>query len=548
MSNYSDYTKSSVQLFSRPELHAVEGSAIQRRTSQLFIQNGHTEENPQAVHKATMFESLSKNLQALGQNTRQCASHILQSYRDWKAEGAGQKLIPGLPHMVLSQIWTGSALANLPGLNDSILRAQKKGTKDETIYAASFQSPDPQVITRFREYSVFPTYPTKGVELTNRHKAKLLDMATKSSSYRTIGEELLKSAEKGTPIYMNLSPEARELMQQINLELIQEHLTDIHTLSQHNAPAGLPCNMNYFENEVYDTLARGLSFIDKSLLENATIKIPVRVQGDQFELKEFNINRFNLSGSPENNQVNHKTGHPIFFLTPTVNDKSASPMIVARGTLLADDGRDGAKESIQADGRKDISLKWIANNEVLDQKMSQLHQEYGAFNVCGHSLGGNIATLLTVKYFSMIKETVTISGAQVNESIRKRWDEILPDKRPFLKHIMVEGDAVPGGGVIIGEAVIAEQKKTVNNRSEPDHKKNFVERHLKPFNNDYVRYAEIDIQKENSKTTRSLSSGGVHGLGRLIQEKSLKNIVLGTGQRETIYEELEAFINKQLRV
>ena len=340
-------------------------------------------------------------------------------------------------------------------------------------------------------------------------------------------QELLSGIGEEIP-YKDLSDNARLLFNAVNLGLIKEHLADIKTLANlEKGPDLSHLGINYFETEIQDTLARGLSFIDKRLLSDNDLKIQVPIkQGDgKFALQDYKVDRFNLSGksnanaNPEELKKFHQEGHPIFLLKP---EEGGPPLIVARGTLLADNATDGAFASIQADGRKDLSLKWIVGNPNLKSAMDELYKAHGPIQVCGHSLGGNIATTLAVAFPEHISRVTTISAPHVSKEVYAAWMNIPMDKRPKVDHIIVEHDLVPSGGKrIIGSAILAEQLDENNN---PVIGSNPTDRHLQNFNNRNVRYAAINKTKETEKAIRGLNTANVIVAGRFVQEKTQRSV------------------------
>lgn len=460
------------------------------------------------------------------------------------ARGSSDLKLPLAPFL-LNSIWGLSSALRIPGFTGALNRSELNNPNVEPVdirlgqfISKSFGEGYFALKDRYADYSVFPTYPTRPVELTEGHKRMLEGNETKEA------KELLKSAESGSPVYMELTPEARKLFNEVNLDLVKEHLQDIAKLANETDDRFKPdlshLGMDYFENEIYDTLSRGLAFIDKSMLTD--IEVPVKQADGSFEMQNFDIERFNISGRDAAGEIDHSVGHPIFFLKPQV--EGTPPLIVARGTLLADDGNDGAQESVEADGRKDMSLKWVMENKELKTKMKDMHAEYGPIKVCGHSLGGNIALVLSARFFNLIDSTVAISAPQVSNEIYEEWKKIPENQRPKVQNILVEGDLVPGGGdKIMGFAVLAEQNITAARRVEYD---NPVERHLKPFNNGNVRYAAVDKEEETDKTLRKMATFNVAKMGRLVQDKSFMEIVRGTGRRETALDDLATEIQDNL--
>lgn len=483
---------------------------------------------------------------------------------------AQSKTKTALPPLVLKAIWTGGAVISY--LSSHISSAERtlhripdtelpQSQVKHNILISGHRDP---VVTRFRSYNAYPPYPTEPVPLSSRHK-ELLGGDSKAGTQKIETllnehkiafngniEDAVKELQKqsGNDVikenktfnvnelsslfskngadkkkaFQDLSPNTQKLYQAVHLALVKEHMSDICEMA--NRPGLVNADLdglglNYFQVEVYDTLARGLAFSDKNLLKNLekdqTIDIPTKNSEGKYELVKYNVERFNLSdtGGEKKGDINHQEGHPLFFLTPKDNE-TAPPMVVARGTLLADDGGDGAATSVRADGKKQISLKWIAGNEKLQKKMNEIHKEHGNINVCGHSLGGNIGSVLAVAFPRQINESVNISGVHTSKEVYQQWNNIHPLDRPLVTQIPVEGDIVPGGGErMIGTAVGAEE---LGSKGVQD-SKNPTKRHLTTWNNsgDGVRYFPIDKQKEHSTKERFLSNLQVVVAGRSLQ-------------------------------
>jgi|GEM_PF-5885356 len=456
-----------------------------------------------------------------------------------------------VPESVLNTMWKGSSVLKSFLFKDAIKREElgDKSIPDITVKINEDNNDNKEIKEakiRYRNYSVYPPYPTRRIELTKGHH-KLMCKYIKGHEKEV--KELEESASKGSPIYKNLSPEARLFFNKINLDLIKEHLKDIQTLAnqKENGNNLSSFGMDYFENEIYDTLSRGLAFVDKSLLKD--IEVPVKQPDGTFELKKFDIERFNLSDgektkTDKSEKIDHNKGHPIFFLKPQQGE-GVRPIVVARGTLLADDGNDGAKSSMQADGRKDLSLKWIMNNKELAAKMEEMYGTYGSCDVCGHSLGGHVAQILSIRFHHQIDQTVTISAPFLSNAVYEKWKEIPKEQRPQVINICVEGDLVPSGGKkIIGTAILAEQQDDQGKMIGCD---NPIERHLKPFNNSQVRYGVIYKKKELGKIMRTMATAMVILTGRLMQQKKVTEHVIGTGERKEALNKLSEFISKSCK-
>lgn len=475
-----------------------------------------------------------------------------------KIEKTDKQHKPVFNSVVMKAIWSGSKALQNKLFKSALERTplQHDDIKSQTINP-SLQFPiigeDSKVEgarTRFQQYNVFPPFPTQPTPVSDRLLEILQSSETGIEDFLTsqgvdtskltidasvVGEIVQKSnipvtakksmldkihsTLKGKPSYKDLSPQALKLYQALNFAMLKEHLKDIHTLSTHTDDNTLGhFGLDYLEMEVTDTLARGLAYIDKSLLQGQTIEIPVKINGE-FVLKEFNIERFSLSDSSINPQSDHTTGHPVYFLTPTDNEgKKVAPIIVARGTLLLDTQKEnGALDSVKADGRKDISLKWIAGNRQLEEKIKDLYEEHGAINVCGHSLGGNIASILPIAFPAYINQSTAISAIHVNEEIYETWSRIDPLDRPFVTQIPVEGDLVPGtGNKMVGSPIAVR-----NFHPAPI---NPTKQHLIPFNNRKVEYFPVDKQAEQAKNLRKMNSATVVVAGRAVQGKAENQI------------------------
>ena len=407
-------------------------------------------------------------------------------------------------------------------------------------------------LDRFAEYSVYPPYPTQPLELTQRQRDLLDKLEYELQQSNSPNLDALKKAKQELltegKLYCDLSDNARGVLSSVNLDLVKEHLKDIADLANkiESRPQLDHLGIDYYETEIYDTLARGLAFIDKRLLkpllEDSSLQVPIKQVDGTFVLKPFHVERFNLSGGEKTDMgsIDHDKGHPIFFLKPV--DQEDAPMIVARGTLLADDGTDGAYVSVQADGRKDLSMKWIMQNNELRTKMEDMVAENNKkFKVCGHSLGGNIAATLCVANPDLIDSAITISAAHVSKDVYNIWKKIPQKLRPKIDNIFVEGDLIPSGGRrILGMAIGAKQidNKNIHNP---------VDRHLKPFNNTKVQYYALDKEKEQKKIGRTLASTSVTFLGRLIQDKKaakkLTSHQVSEGTRKKLLSNMDAFVN-----
>lgn len=447
-----------------------------------------------------------------------------------------------LPPVILKTIWSLSNLLRMPKIDDSLTRShlsEESGGPPPVKVDMSHKNSEGEMSPenhRFTSYSVYPPYPTNPTPIDSR-QLKILQNKDENIPFEKVKAnlvkidpnfpyskaivELIKAKERGTP-YQDLSPDAKLFHQAMNLELIKEHFSDICALANNEGGPDLSSlGANYFEVEVNDTLARGLSFIDKRLIDKQTIEVPIKGADGKFELKQYNIERFNLSGSEkspdDSNKIDHSQGHPLFLLKPANPDKITPPLVVARGTLLADNGQDGAFASVQADGRKDLSLKWIMGNEELKDKLDELHSEFGPIKVTGHSLGGNIATVMGIAFSSHIDQVMTFSAPHVSKDVYKSYESTPINERASFIHIPVRGDLVPSGGGPRNPGINLEAREmdgeghTVSG--------NPTERHLKPFNNRSVEFSAIDKEKEAHKGTRWLNTAGVIVAGRFIQNK-----------------------------
>lgn len=443
---------------------------------------------------------------------------------------------PAMPSLILNGIWSASGtVKSIPIAKDTISRPIQEDSKVEITANAFVQDPNKKPLAdfnatreRFGQYSIYPPFPTKPAPL-NIQQAKLLsdnafiNTIDLDSKLQEKGRSELLSREAHKTAYIDLSPEARKVYNAVNLALVQEHLQDISKLA--NAAASLdlsPLGVDYFEVEIYDTLARGLAYIDKDLLKDLRLEVPVRQADGQFKLEEYSVDRFNLSGAEKNptGEIDHNQGHPLFILKPVDKKKQIPPLVIARGTLLADDGHDGAVASVQADGRKDLSMKWIMGNGELKEKLDAVYKDHGPIRVAGHSLGGNIALGLAIAYSGHIDSALTFSTPQLSKEVYQAWKKIPLEERPKIDNIFVEGDLVPSGGRKIPGNVISAQAK--DSHGNPDPCRNATERHLLPFNNSRVTYAAVDKDQEIHKLSRRLAAIGVVVAGRGVQDFSVK--------------------------
>ncbi|MBA2728428.1 MAG: hypothetical protein H0U49_09690 [Parachlamydiaceae bacterium] len=436
---------------------------------------------------------------------------------------------------ILNTIWEGCKMLRMPLVNKALTRTTLNKPEipsvSVNINKETFKAKvNENTIDKYTQYSVFPPYPTKPAPI-NKRQLEILDGSRskdlpnfenflKKIDGFNLSEarmELKEGVANKTP-YAKLPDNARLLYDAVNLALIQEHLTHIQELANAGGGPNLKgLGLNYFEVEVQDTLSRGLAFIDKRLLDDLKIDVPLQKGDGKFEVQSYTVDRFNLSGRRENEDPKtfNQSGHPLFLLKPEDNNKNSPPLVIARGTLLADDGANGAFESVQADGRKDLSLKWISGNQDLKKAFDELYKEHGPIQVCGHSLGGNIAAVLAVSFPEHIDRVTTISAAHVSKDVYKAWLAIPIDKRPKVDNIAVEGDLVPSGGPrIIGSLIIAEQ---LDKKGNAVNCKNPTERHLKGFNNEIVSYRAADKTEEVNKTIRKLNSGNVNLAGSALK-------------------------------
>ena len=410
----------------------------------------------------------------------------------------------GLSNFILNSLWGSSKLVTTKEMvTRSRIPNSEMTVSNKNIHHNGTQM---RVVEEYKKYDVSPPYPTKKITL-NEAQSKILD-----ASY--FDGKIKRELQAGLP-YNKLSEDAKTAYQTVNLDLVQKHLQNICTIANENRenPEFTKLNalgINHYEIEIKDTLARGLTFIDKDLLNE--IEIPSKQLDGTFKMVNYNIERFNLSGEAKTEDL-HSEGHPLFFLTPQ-KPGEAPPLVIARGTLLQDDSLDGAQASIKADGRKDASLKMIANNRELEDKLNDIYKIHGRFEVAGHSLGGNIALNLAVAFPQHIDRVVTISAPQISSAVYKAWTKIPPEERPKVDNLFVEWDAIPCcGRKIIGSAILVEE---LDDKNKPVKLSNPIERHLKGLFNHKVSYAEIDKSREMKKNTRAFVSFMTKIAGKLI--------------------------------
>ncbi len=420
-----------------------------------------------------------------------------------------EKLKTVLPEKVTGMLWTTSDLNPVSAafLDRALHRVPADQTKfqPQTINTKDFTS-DKDTIKRYQEYSVYPPFPQQKTPLSLRlEKLSYEEMQTLLNTHeiKTDGlninrETFNKIIQTGTQPYSKLAPDARKLYNAINFALVKEHLQDTYTLAQNEKPTSLDSlGLDYFEMEVQDTLVRGLSYLDADIVNGQEIEVPVKVDG-KFEMRTFTIERFNISSYEEEKNIDHQAGHPIFFLLPKDNDKKAAPMLIARGTLLADtNSQAGAKESVHADTRKGMALKWIVENKALSNRMAEVAEKFGPIDVCGHSLGGNIGSILPIAFPHYVNKAVNISAANVSKEIYEVYKNMNPLNRPLVFQVAVENDQIPVvGQKFVGSVIGVEEQ----GRAGAAKSANTINRHLTPFNNspDGVKYFVVDKKKEQN--------------------------------------------------
>ncbi len=474
-----------------------------------------------------------------------------------------------LPKIVLKGIWSFSKLLNNPFTKDSLVR-EKLDINDKAIVNTRSLKGNQVTIERFRNYSVFPAFPTektplneyvlhtyltssdsegnitistsklenflieKGIDTKNIHidEDTIKEIIKSSDLKPDIKKQFAGKEGKKVSTYASLSPNAVKLYQALNLAQIKQHMEDINELSKSNANPLNRYGSDFFEFEVSDTLARGLAFIDQDLLNNVELEIPVKIEGS-FSLFKYNVSRFNLSDSNiRHHTVDHNKGHPIYFLVPkkneSINSITPPPFLVARGTLLIDtNDQNGAVKSVAADGRNGISLKWIAGNDALKKQLIEHTKEYGRFKVAGHSLGGNIAAVLATQFPGLIEDSTAISGVKISKDIHDVWSKTDPLIRPIMTHYDRDEDLVPGAGPEINGVMIVAVSA--------DKADNPVEAHIRPFTQNGAVFYPGNKVKETGKATRKLNTALVIGAGRVMQENKTQKFIRFFKERLPIF-------------
>jgi hypothetical protein len=230
--------------------------------------------------------------------------------------------------------------------------------------------------------------------------------------------------------------------------------------------------LDWREKMVAEALSRKIAYTGN--LDGKSIFLPVFDQATKhYALSECRITLFPLGENL-----------PSYIIDPL--NKASSPWLVVRGTVFSSsldkDGhelRKGSFESKLADtydpksiGNKVVNYSMVKRKQVsLDgQKIEQLtladliekfEKERRPLIVTGHSLGGNIANIIGIRFFHKIKKVYGDDPPAVCKKMHRLWkarmeEAIKNAENPIearkiaerkITNFMCEGSMIPGGGL-----------------------------------------------------------------------------------------------------
>jgi hypothetical protein len=330
---------------------------------------------------------------------------------------------------------------------------------------------------------------------TNEEKKELRQLGQALNKYKTATTR------------KDLSPAHMQLLDSVDFELTKDYFNEPNLCNQlktlDNKKLG-GNDLHLGQAKISETLAKSLAYIDsKSMGE--TLNIPTKQNDGSYALVEYTIKHESVG----------KSKLPMYILTPAegseeklIKGSKAPPYVVIRGTEpYVGKGRKGALDSIIADFSSSEGVgAGIVSDKYLLQAHAEAFKQAGGAIFTGHSLGGTLATLLSLRMdASAVRGVDCFNSTGIGKKEAKEAEAKLENTKNIVNYF-AQGDIVTGAGaVLVGKSYTFDL---------PDaHTKDAARTHVEHVITEGAAVHEVDTQAENDALHRKAAEGLRKGAG-----------------------------------
>jgi hypothetical protein len=247
-------------------------------------------------------------------------------------------------------------------------------------------------------------------------------------------------------------------LERASFELVKEFMYDLKNLSNSGCLKHIQQDIqtqfkfDYYESVIGEILARSVAY--NSHLDGMVMPLPVKGEDGTYGLFDFTIRQYHLGDEL-----------PAYVLECKDDDGKdlCKPWFAVRGTEPGNpktrEGtgiRRGSMESLMADvihaegvgeGVVERCIDHKRSFEDGEQESLRELMEGRQFNLCGHSLGGNIVNQIAAYLYDDIHQVFGFSAPGVSKKKAELWEKNSQgDEANKLINFQVEGDLVPAAG------------------------------------------------------------------------------------------------------